>query len=345
VDIQSWIGLTVVPVAATLLTVAGPAAATPDSNACSPSVEINSFSDALDKTSFENAFVGNFSALAVDMGGNLLALTDRSSLFTLDPGTKEPTRVVSLTDENGHPLDSEAVAVDGDDTRWITSEVEPSVRHFGTDGEFLGQLPVPDTLRVAPAGRAATNQTFEGLSLQPDARTLIASMEGPLSGNDADVRRFQTWIRKNPAKEFAPGPQYAYRADPGLDISDITPTPDGRLLVVERDFTAGVGNTIHLALADPKHADDVSGVENVTAQSGVRFVEKTVLADLAQCPTLGAPAKQPQLNPLLDNIEGGVVTGSDGHKQLEVVLVSDDNENPSQITRFYSLTVTLPKKA
>jgi hypothetical protein len=344
VNIRSWIALTAVPVATALLTVAGPAAATPDGNACSPSVEINSFSDALDKTSFENTFVGNFSALAFDTDGDLLALGDRSSLFTLDPGTKQPTRVVSLADENGHPLDSEAIAVDGDDTRWITSEVEPSVRHYSTDGKFLGQLPVPDALRVAPAGRATTNDTFEGLSLQPDARTLIASMEGPLSGDDADVRRFQTWTRKNPAKEFTLGPQYAYRTDPGLDISDITPTPDGRLLVVERDFTAGVGNTIHLALADPKHADDVSGIENVTAQSGARFVEKTVLADLAQCPTLGATAKQPQPNPLLDNIEGAVVTSTERHERLEVLLVSDDNENPSQITRFYSLTVTLPKK-
>jgi hypothetical protein len=234
--------------------------------------------------------------------------------------------------------------VDGDDTRWITSEVEPSVRHYGTDGTFLGQLPVPDALRVAPAGRATTNQTFEGLSLQPDARTLIASMEGDLSGDDADVRRFQTWTRKNPANEFTLGPQYAYRADPGIDISDITPIPDGRLLVVERGFAAGVGNTIHLALADPRHADDVSGVDNVTAQTDVRFVEKTVLADLAQCPTLGATAKQPQPNPLLDNIEGAVVTGTDGHRRLEVLLVSDDNENAAQITRFYSLTVAPPKK-
>lgn len=349
--IRSWIGLAVVPVAAALVTVAGPVGAAggdlgapQDSKACSPSVDIDSFSDALDKTSFENTFVGNFSALAFDTDGDLLALGDRSSLFTLDPRTKQPTGVVPLADENGRPLDSEGIVVDGDDTRWITSEVEPSVRRYGPDGTFLGQLPVPDALRVAPVGRATTNLTFEGLSLQPDARTLIASMEGGLSGDDADVRRFQTWTRNNPAKEFVLGPQYAYRADSGLDISEITPIPDGRLLVVERGFAKGVGNTIHLALADPRHADDVSGVENVTARTGVRFVEKTVLADLAQCPTLGATAKQPQLNPLLDNIEGAVVTGADGHRQLEVLLVSDDNENAAQITRFYSLRVTPPKK-
>ena len=343
-----WNGFVAVPVAAVLVSGCGSATpagayagAAPDGTACSPSVDADSFSDELDKTTFENTFVGNFSALAFDTDGDLLALSDRSSLFTLDPRTRRPTGVVNLADDHGAPLDSEAVTVDRDDTRWIASEVEPSVRHYGTDGELLGQLPVPAALRVAPAGRATTNQTFEGLSLRPDGRVLIASVEGALSGDDADVRRFQTWTRESQAKEFTLSAQYAYRADPGLGVADITPTPDGRLLVIERGFTPGVGNTIHLVLADARGADDVSGVGNVTAQAKTRFIDKTVLADLAQCPTLGATAKQPQVNPLLDNFEGSVVTRAEGQGRLKLLLVSDDNQNPSQVTRFLELTVTL----
>ena len=338
------------PVAVALVTVAGPvtpASATPaaagNDHACSPSVDINSFSDALDKTTSDNTFVGNFSALAVDTDGSIDALSDRSALFTLDGRTKRPTRVVPLADENGKPLDSEAVVAEPDGTRLITSEVEPSVRHYTRDGKLLGSLPVPDALRVAPAGRATTNLTFEGLTLQPGDRTLIASMEGPLSGDDPDLHRFQIWTRPNPKADFTLGAQYAYRGDAGLGISDIAATGDGRLLVLERGFTEGVGNTVRLYLADPRGATDVSKVENLTPQTDAHLIGKTLLADIGNCPTLGATAKQPQPNPLLDNIEGMAVTRHEGAGRLRLLLVSDDNQNPAQITRLYSLTATLPK--
>ena len=53
-------------------------------------------------------------------------------------------------------------------------------------------------------------------------------------------------------------------------------------------------------------------------------------------------ARQPQPNPLLDNIEGMTVTGRHGGT-FEVLLVSDDNQNPSQTTRFYYLRVRTPR--
>lgn len=311
-------------------------------HACSPSVSIDSFSDALDKITFDNTFVGNFSALAVDADGRINALSDRSSLFTLDARTRNPTGVLSLADENGRPLDSEGLAIDRDGTRLITSEVEPSVRRYDRDGKLLGRLPVPDALRVAPAGRATTNLTLEGLTLQPGDRTLIASMEGPLAGDDADLVRFQSWNRHDAEADFVLAPQYGYRVDAGLGVSDVTATGDGRLLVLEREFTAGVGNTVRLYLADPRDATDVSGVENLTAQTDARLIGKTLLADIGRCPSLGATAKQPQPNPLLDNIEAVAVTGMD-HNRLRLLLSSDDNQNAVQITRLYSLTAVLPQ--
>ena len=163
---------------------------------------------------------------------------------------------------------------------------------------------------MAPAGRATTNQTFEGLTMQPGDRTLIASMEGPLGGDQPDLLRFQTWNRPNAKADFTLGAQYGYRGDTGLGVSDITATGDGRLLVLERGFTAGVGNTVRLYLADPRGATDVSRVENLTAQTDTHLIGKTLLADIGKCPTLGATAKQPQPNPLLDNIEGVAVTGT-----------------------------------
>lgn len=305
-------------------------------DACSPAVSLDGFSDALDKTTFDGTFVGNLSALALDRDGSLAALSDRSSLFRLDAKTLAPESVVPLADESGAALDSEGLAVDGDGTRLVTSETEPSVRRYSHDGRILDRLPVPSSLLVAPAGRATANQTFEGLTLFPGGRTLLASMEYAIAGDSTGIVRFQTWRRGH--GRFALSAQYAYRADPGLGVPEVQALPDGRLLVLERGFTAGVGNTVRLYLADPRHATDTVGVADLTGQDGVRPVRKTLLADIVNCPSRGATAGQPQPNPLLDNIEGMVITGR-AKGRLQVLLVSDDNQNAAQTTRFYRLRV------
>ncbi|MGW7527047.1 esterase-like activity of phytase family protein [Streptomyces sp. NPDC054783] len=326
--------------AATALTAAGPASATDSAsgNACSPSVSIDRFSDALDKTTYDGTFVGNFSALAVDRDGSLAALEDRSSLFTLDPRTLQPRSAVHLADEKGADLDSEGLVIDGDGTRLITSETEPSIRRYSADGRILDRLPVPSPLLVVPAGRATANQTFEGLTLLPGGHTLLASMEDAISGDSTGIVRFQTWQRTK-GGPFRLSAQYAYRTDAGLGVPEVQATPDGRLLVLERGFTSGVGNTVRLYLADLRHATDTSDTENLTGQPSVRLIKKTLLTDIAACPSLGATAKQPQPNPLLDNIEGMTITGRDHQGRLKVLLVSDDNQNPAQTTRFYHLRV------
>ncbi|MGW0913358.1 esterase-like activity of phytase family protein [Streptomyces sp. NPDC002784] len=322
--------------AATCLTAAGPSsAAGPQHHTCSPYVSVDRFSDALDKTTYQGTHVGNFSALAVDRDGSLAAVSDRSALFSLDARTLAPRSVVPLADENGAALDSEGLVVDRDGTRLISTEGEPAVRRHAADGTILDRLPVPDALRVAPAGRAVPNGTFEGLTRFRGG--LLASMEYALSGDSAGLVRFQTWDRHQGA--FVLAAQYGYRADTGLGVPEVTALSDGRLLVLERGFTAGVGNTVRLYLADPRRASDTSGTENLTGQDGVRLIRKTLLADLAACPDLGATAKQPQPNPLLDNIEAMTVTGRAKGGALKVLLAGDDNQNPAQTTRFYFLRV------
>ncbi|WP_460065941.1 esterase-like activity of phytase family protein [Streptomyces sp. YKOK-I1] len=325
--------------AAATLTAAGPAHADdPAAHACSPAVLLDRFSDALDKTTYDGTFVGNLSALALDRDGSLAALSDRSSLFDLDARTLAPRKAVALADENGAALDSEGLVIDRDGTRLITSETEPSIRRYGTDGTILDRLPVPAALLVAPAGRATANQTFEGLTLLPGGRTLLASMEYAISGDTAGIVRFQTW-RRTKGDHFTPSAQYAYRTDaPFLGVPEVQALPDGRLLVLERGYTAGVGNTVRLYLADPRHATDTSAVDALTGQPDVRLIKKTLLTDLVTCPTLGATARQPQPNPLLDNIEGMVVTGHE-KGTYRVLLVSDDNQNATQTTRFSYLRV------
>ncbi|MBQ1099944.1 esterase-like activity of phytase family protein [Streptomyces sp. b94] len=311
--------------AAGCLIAAGPAVAQerPQRNACSPAVSLTGYSDALDKTTHDGAYVGNLSALARDGRGTVAALSDRSALFRLDARSLQPRDVIPLADENGAALDAEGLVADRDGTYLVSSETEPSVRRYSRTGEILGRLPVPDALRTAPEGRARANGSFEGLTLLPGGRTLIASMEYPLAGDPADLVRFQSW-RRTGHGGFGLGTQYTYRTDGGLGVSEVTGTPSGRLLVLERGFTSGVGNTVRLYLTDRPRGGTALG--------------KTLLADLADCPSLGATAKQPQPNPLLDNFEGLTVTGR-SKGRLDVLLVSDDNQNAVQTTRFLRLRV------
>lgn len=308
----------------------------PGAGPCSPPVSLVSFSDALDETTFADRYVGNLSGLAPEPDGRLLAVSDRSVVFTLAAAADRPLAAVPVVDATGRPLDAEAIVVDRDGTWLIASETGPAILRFDPQGRLLEQLPVPPELRVAPAGRGEPNGTVEGLALQPDGRTLVASVEEPLRGDPPGTVRFATWTRPAVGAPFVPDAQYAVERPAELGVSDIAATGDGRLLVLERGVTRGVGNTVHLALADLRGATDLRGPGPSAPPAVVRPV---LLADLASCPASGATARQPQPNPLLDNVEGMAIRPGN---PADVLLVSDDNQEPAQTTRTYRLQVALP---
>jgi hypothetical protein len=67
---------------------------------------------------------------------------------------------------------------------------------------------------------------------------------------------------------------------------------------------------------------------------------KKLVADLVQCPTLGAPSRETQANPLLDNYEGMSVTPTSRGDVIHVI--SDDNFSATQFTRVLALQAWLP---
>jgi hypothetical protein len=69
-------------------------------------------------------------------------------------------------------------------------------------------------------------------------------------------------------------------------------------------------------------------------------VSKKLVANLVACPTLGAPSRETQANPLLDNYEGMTITSGPG--LAGVSLISDDNFSATQFTRVLNLLVKLP---
>lgn len=137
--------------------------------------------------------------------------------------------------------------------------------------------------------------------------------------------------------------QWGYERDAGLSLSDICASGDGRILVLERGFDRSVGNIIRLYLADPREADDITGVESLSGRDGVRLMDKTLLVDMVDCPPLGATNKQSQANPLLGNIEGMTITETTPDGRLKVLMVTDDNQSDMQTTRLYGLTIRLPE--
>ncbi|MGW0218713.1 esterase-like activity of phytase family protein [Micromonospora chokoriensis] len=331
---------------------------------CAPDASLLGFSDALDKTTFRGTPVAGLSALSFARPGRALALVDNigttpAGVYELgldtgrrgvDVGVRD---VTVLTRPDGTPytgadFDGEGlVAERGGDTVLASSEREPSIRRFRlSDGREIGSLPVPARFQVTPAGEAAVNQTFEALTATADHRVLYAGMEGPLAadGRDAEGRGRQRIIRYDGREggAYAPTAQYAYRTDPNLGLVELIALGDDQLLSVERGFTTGVGNTVRVYRVSATGAPDVTTAASLSTVTDPRsWLGKELLVDIADCPPSGATTKQPQPNPLLDNIEGAALGRDLPGGRRELYLVSDDNGSATQTTRVYALSVTL----
>ena len=347
----------------TALTTTLTASATPvpQGGACSSDATLLGFSDALDKTTYDGQPVAGLSALNVTGPHSAVALVDNvattpARVFDLKVNSK-PTSVQvdgmtilrrpDGTPYNGGDFDGEGLVVErGNRTILATSEREPSIRRFRlSDGQQIGQLPVPARFQVAPAGEATSNATFESLAASRDGLSLYAGMEGPLAsdGTDADNRTRNRIIRYFglPGTRLPVGRAVRLQAGPW--------TCAGRARVGEPDRTGVDGADVHAGLRehDPRvhgvaaAATDITKVASLTDAPSSVFLQKKLLFDLVDCPPSGAAAKHPQPNPLLDNVEalalGGYLPG--GRRQL--YLMSDDNNGATQITRLYSLAVDL----
>jgi hypothetical protein len=321
---------------------------------CRPSAAALGYSDALDKLVVGDAQIGGLSDLAWDP-------RTRSFASTVDNHDDDPSRVwffkglahdpqpvgdpvvlkrPDQTPYTGQTADNEGLVVLPDGRFVVSSEVEPSIRIFSADGIEQQSLPIPRRFAVAPAGEATQNATFEGLTADRTGRTIIAAMEGTLSGDTGDGTFRRLLVFSQHRDSYRLTRQLAYRADPGLRIPEIQEYAPGKLLIMEAAYDPETGNTIKLYAADLAGARDVSRVKDL-ADVPRRVLHKKLVADVTRCPDLGATSKEMQLNPLMDNYEA-MTTARLGGRLYAVTLLSDDNFSPTQTTRVLDLIARLP---
>jgi len=350
------------------LALAGPVAsqadaAPPQNEApeCATGVDFLGFSDALNKRTYEGTSVGGLSALAYQgrrdtyysLVDNGPTAASEARFYTLRLpvkerlGTPEILDVTTLKDASGQPFtasnfDGEGLTLTRQGDLLASSETEPSIRRFDLDGNLLEELPVPQKFRVAPAGQAQRNQTFESLALAPNGRSLFTAVEGPLApdGQTAEGEnriRILRYEDRGPGG-FQPVEEFFYLTEPGQGVVEIVALSEDELLVLERGFQSGVGNTVRVYKVSLDGAEDVSDEPSLAAP-GLEPIEKELLVDLADCPSGGATTPGTQPNPLLDNYESLTLGPRLPGGRRSLLLQSEDNFSAGQVTRVVALGV------
>jgi hypothetical protein len=329
---------------------------------CPPRAVALSYSDALDKAAYHGAEVGGLSSLAYDRraGAWISAVdnhaSDPSRIWYFrnlnDPKIVRDPLVLRKPDGtpyDGTTADNEGLAVLPNGDYLVSSETEPSIRIFDRNGIQKAQLAVPVRFAVTgttPAGEATSNATLEGLTITPSGNRIIAAMEGALSGDvsatgDANEHRFLVYDRDRHGN-YRLAKQIAYRTEPGMRVPEVAAYSDDAFVVEEAAFAPATGNAVSLfRVTGLNRAADVSGVANLSTAPAADTLGKQLLADLVRCPTLGAPSKETQANPLLDNFEGMAFSTPDVFGFAGLSLISDDNFSATQTTRVLNLAIRL----
>lgn len=293
--------------------------------------------------------------------------TARISLSGNGVDDVEFTGVQPLLDESGKPFgpnnftarppviapDAEAIAYDADRRLlYWTSEGyvhddpsggpairQPWIRVAGLDGSYQGEFALPPSfLYTGDQTRGPRpNGVLEGLSLTPDGRYVFAAMEQPLFQDGPATDENHTGlvrITKFDAVTRTAIAQYAYPVDRAAPetgfngVSDILALSETSLLVIERAANLPRRVAVSVYRADTGPATDVLDVASLRDQA-VTPMAKTLAADLNATPKLDR----------LDNIEGLTLGPALPDGRRSVVLVSDDNFQPFEVTQFLAFAM------
>lgn len=222
----------------------------------------------------------------------------------------------------------------------------PALYESRRDGTLVREIALPAMFAADRSGRRGPrdNLGFEGIALTPDGRDAWLAMENALvQDGPVPTLRAPGGACRFTRIDLATGQarsQIAYVPDaiplrpllPGTyadnGVSEVLMIDGHRMLVLERAYAAGVGNSVRLYEIDTREASDTLGLDALTPDNH-RPAPKKRVADFA---SLGLAR--------LDNTEG-LCWGPDlpdGRRLL--VAVSDDNFNPLQVTQFAAFEFT-----
>lgn len=265
--------------------------------------------------------------------------------------------VTSLTDQQGMPfepgtVDAESIVMARPGQLIISTEgevdsgIDPFINRFNPQGKQTRPLTIPEKFLIGGDNQVRDNLGFESLAVTPDMRHLFVATENALL-NDGPIA---TLTEPSPSRflqyyffAWRPGPEYVYIVSPipaapdppdafaDNGVSDIEALDNhGTFLAMERSFAVGVGNTVRLFETSTQGATNVARYEVLPDPSQYEPMDKRLVADFET--DLG-------LDP--DNLEAIRFgpTLPDGRRLL--IVVSDNNFNPTQTTQFIALAVEL----
>ena len=239
------------------------------------------------------------------------------------------------------------------DTLFWTSEgdkklaIDPSVREIKLDGSFIRELPTLPMFRMQPGESGPRdNLTFEGMTLTPDGKALWVSMESARYEDGSE-----------PTMDKAGGPLRItlYHANSGNAIRQIAYIPDAiplkstekgeadngvpeilmldqfRMLVLERSYSPGPGNSLRLYLIDTRDGSDVLAMPVLREGNYTPAAKRLVLN-----------FESLKLKKL-DNTEGMTFGPRLPNGNRTLVMVSDDNFRKSQINQFLAFELIEPR--
>lgn len=221
----------------------------------------------------------------------------------------------------------------------VCSEDGPRIVEIDRRGTLRSEIHVPARFRDA-----RSNKSLESLTMSPNGRYLYTTSEAALERDGAMATQAEGTRVRILRLERNKGEvsEHAYATDPALrdggdhGVSDLCALSDDELLVLERGWMKGAGNTarIYRVTLD----DGASCLGQAALGAATPTLRKTLVADLAALTASGLPPpKQPQANPILDNYEGLTIGPVLVDGRPTILMVSDDNGRTDQVARILVL--------